>query len=217
MAYSPPNTFSATAVIVAADVQENLDEIKKYVNGSAVGGDLKSSSLWVEPKHIVQGYYNPLSNMHDFVSGVSGGMMSDPDDESWICDGPTARASPSSPDRVCYPNAGIEFYLESPADVLFKIHATPIMPDDAKVSSLWSRVYMFLDETQISSTKMYTSNAKNSSPTETDPGGLWRQWHNFYISKNLAAGWHSLTLRGYTTYRYSYLVDWGCTMEAYYL
>lgn len=217
MAYTPPNTFSASTTIQSTQVQSNLTDMKKYVNGEAVSGDLKTSAKWVEAKHILRGSYNPLSNVHDFVSGVAAGITSKPEEESWICDGPTGRIDPTTPDRVAYPNTGIEFYLEDNADVMFRFHASPITPDDKKGDKKWSRIYIYLDESRIIQTKMYATDYKHLGVSEHDPASHWRQWHNFYLAKNLAAGWHSITLRGYTTRRYSYLVDWGCTLEAYYL
>ena len=218
MAYTSPNTFSATAVIVSEDVQDNLDQMKKYVNGSAIAADLRTSSTWVEDKHLMRGHYNPLSNMHDFVSGVAGGFNSHPDDESWVCDGPTARADPTSPDFKSYPNTGIEFFLETPADVLFRFNASPITPDDLYGDKNYTRVSIYLNDTRIQQSRMVTTDDRNLTLGGlSDPSAMWQQWHNFYFAKNLAAGWHSIALRGYTKRRYSFLVDWNCTLEAYYL
>ena len=213
MAYTVANTFSAAAVIASADLQENLDDMKKYVDGTAVVGDLQTSPAWVGARHLVRGTYNAITNQYAMTSGVTGGFASHDDDFAYLGDGPTARLDPANPERVAYPNTGSTFYLESAADVLFQFHSHPVSPNIATAFGV-SRLYVALDGNHLDNTKQWTTNYQIASQHRYRRQN-W--WHGFYLTKNLAAGWHDVQLVGYTTANFVYLKNWSMSLEAYYL
>lgn len=213
MAYTVANTFSAAAVIASADLQENLDDMKKYVDGTAIVGDLKTSATWVESRHLMRGSYNAITNQYAMISGVTGGYVANDEEMSWVGDGPTARLDPTTPDKVAYPNTGATFYLEKAADVLFQFQAHPVSPQLTATQTV-SRIYIALDGSYLANTKQWTTTHDTTAGHRAERQN-W--WHGFYLTKNLAAGWHDVQLVGYTRAPFVYLKNWSMSFEAYYL
>ena len=203
-------------VVPAATVQTNIDGVKNYVDGGVVAGDLATDN-WVERKHIMRGYYNPITNSHEFVSGTQAGFTASEDEYSFICDGPTGRNDISSPEYNNYPNAAINFYLPKAADVFFEFTAYPITPDLPPNAFEASRLFIFLDETRIIDSRCWTTHVANTGPRFPYQLGQCRNpWSGFYVAKNLAAGNHSLSLRGFSLARYSFLTKWSVSLETYF-
>tara|TARA_R110001599_G_scaffold2075_5_gene11146 strand:- start:8822 stop:9475 length:654 start_codon:yes stop_codon:yes gene_type:complete len=217
MAYSPITV--GTGTIDSSDVQGNLDKMKNYVDGSIVAADLGTTG-WCESKHIVRGHYDPITNQHTFVSGINSGYQSRGDEKSFICDGPTSRDGVVTSPEVNYPNTTITFELEAPANVMFQYHAAPISPPIPGLTGTpLTEVRIFLDSTKIVSSGAWTfTNDFRVAPLTTNgPEATTNMWSGFYLAKNLAAGKHSLGLRGLCQGKYTFLMNWSVSMEAYYL
>lgn len=220
MPYNPTYTFSGATTIAASSVQKNLTDMKEYINGGVSVSDLDTSSKWVESSQLMQGSYNPINNTMNFMSGVSGSNIASDGLESWMLDAPTARDSPSTPVKVNYPDTGATFYLESKADVLVRFHASATSAYDGTFSGV-TRAYMVFDNNQIDNTYMA---CRPCGDTSNFPAGNqanvqdvnWFQWSNFYLNKDVEAGWHHIRLVGYTTARQAILLNWSMTVEAYY-
>ena len=60
------SNFTGGSIITATDVLNRVDEVEKFVNGGIVAADLKSSSPWVDAKHIVKPefYGSPAPRTH---------------------------------------------------------------------------------------------------------------------------------------------------------
>tara|TARA_R110002051_G_scaffold239574_1_gene300201 strand:+ start:434 stop:1081 length:648 start_codon:yes stop_codon:yes gene_type:complete len=203
-------------VVPAATVQTNIDGVKSYIDGGIVAVDMATDN-WVEPKHIMRGYYNPITNSHEFVSGTQAGFISDENEYSFICNGPTGRSNISSPEYNNYPNAAISFHLPKAADVFFEFTAYPITPDDPQNNYKASRLVIFLDETRIADSRCRTThiaNTGNRFPYEL--AKCRNPWSGFYVAKNLVAGNHSIGLRGFSGARYSFITKWSVSLEAYF-
>ena len=218
MPYTATYTFSGATSISGSSLQANLDDMKEYVNGGVVTSDLKTSSKWVESKHLMQGSYNPINNTMNFMSGVSGSNLAADGLESWMLDTPTARDSPTSPNKIDYPDTAATFYLEKDADVLIRFHASATSSFDGTASGV-VRAYLQFDNSLVTNSYMASrpSADVSFSPTEGDAQDAnWFQWSNFYLKKDATAGWHHARLVGYTTSRQAILLNWCMTIEAYY-
>lgn len=214
MAFTP--TSFVAGPVPSATVQENLDGVRDYIDGELIAGDLATDN-WVQKKHIMRGYYNPITNTHEFVSGLQAGFAAAEDEYSFICDGPTGRNNISDPEYNNYPNASFSFYLPEAADVFFEYTAYPITPDLPPNAFDASRAFIFLDETRIADSRAWTYHVANTGPRFPYQLGQCRNpWSGFYVAKNLSAGEHSIGLRGFSVARYSFLTKWSLSLEAYF-
>ncbi len=224
MAFTPV-TIPAGPILVSnpagQGLQDNLDKMKNYVDGGAASGDIAADG-WVQPKHMIRGYYNPIVNMHSFVTGLDGGYVSAVNEKSFVGDGPTARGAPDNPEDVSFSNTGISFFLRSPADVMFSFTAYPITPSIKTLDSApLTKAAVFLDGSKFLETQLSTRHTIYSASTNHQESDFWlphnfNVWSGFFISKNLAAGEHSLSIRGKTEGRYSFLMNFSVSLEAFY-
>tara|TARA_R100000655_G_scaffold68318_1_gene106556 strand:+ start:4492 stop:5253 length:762 start_codon:yes stop_codon:yes gene_type:complete len=67
-----PVTIS-TSTINAAGIDTNLSNMRKYINGQMVAGDLDTD--WVKSHHLMAGKYNNINNTMEFISGIQGGKV----------------------------------------------------------------------------------------------------------------------------------------------
>lgn len=73
MAYTKPNTFSASTVLTAADVEGNTEELRAYLHEGVVVGDFESST-WIQTRHIQPPTFEPYSGTQHGVSGHIAGQ-----------------------------------------------------------------------------------------------------------------------------------------------
>ena len=218
MPYVPTTIAGPTTIVASSDIQGNLDGMRDYVDGTAATADLASVG-WCESKHIMRGHYDPITNQHTFVSGVQAGKASGANEKSFVCDGPTGRSNSASENGKDFPNTAISFHLLAPANVMFQFYATPITPEfDGLTTPDETSLRVVVDGAKITNTKCSTFRRQHfSAPPTQDWTGFSHQWSGFYVAKNLAAGDHSFGLQGFCKGRYTYLVNWSVSMEAYYL
>ena len=220
MAYTPVTMPAGVVLSTNASgqgVQDNLDKMRNYVDGGIVAGDLAADG-WVQPKHLMRGYYNPIVNVHSFVSGVTGSRTASEDEYSFIGEGYTGRSGSTNPDNITYPDTSINFFLRSPADLICQFSAYPVTPAMPAVDfNYTSLLYVFLDETKILGSQCRTAHFRSSTVGGNELiSHFQNSWSGFYIAKNLAAGEHTISLRGYTRGRYSFLTQWSVSLEAFY-
>lgn len=213
MAYVPVAVGSGT--IDSSDVQGNLDGMKNYVDGSIITADLGATN-WCEPKHIMRGHYSGIVNEHSFASGQQSGRMSTSTEMSFVGNGPTGRDNPTTETAVDFPKTSITFELDGNADVMFQFHASPISPtlDLGSILIEETDCRMLLDGNVINDALHTTFRFEGTMPTV---GCANASWSGFYVAKNLAAGKHSFGLQGFCKGKYTFLVNWSVSMEAYYL
>ena len=73
MPYTPATTFVDGNVILSAQVEGNLDGVKKYLDGGMAAGDLQESSKWVDTRHLMKPVYESTTGTMTFVTGFQGG------------------------------------------------------------------------------------------------------------------------------------------------
>jgi hypothetical protein len=217
MPYVVPNTFAAGVAISAPDLQENVDEMRDYVDGNVASADLAATS-WAKSKHIMRGHYNPIVNIHSFTTGLDGGQKAPDTALSFLGDGPTGRNAPTSPSDVVYPSTSIDFYLAENADVMFQFTAFPHTPSMPNLNFNYaSRLFVYLDDTKIAASRAWTTHVASAvAQVPKQKAHYQNPWSGFYLAKNVPAGQHSITLRGFTRARYSFLTKWSVSLEAFY-
>ena len=213
-----PYTFTPVVLptIDSSDVQGNLDGMRDYVDGTVAAGDLSSTAGWCESKHVMRGHYSGMINEHRFASGQQSGRMSTTTEMSFVGNGPTGRDTTVENTSVEFPRTCISFELDGNADVMFQFHACPISPmlDSTVVSLEQTDCRMLLDGVAIQHALHTTFRFQVTGDTI---GQSNASWSGFYVAKNLAAGKHSFGLQGFCKGRYTFLVNWSVSMEAYYL
>jgi len=220
MAYTPV-TMPAGAILATnpagQGVQDNLDKMRNYVDGGVVAADIAADN-WAQSKHIMRGHYNPIVNMHSFVSGLNGARTADADQYSFIGNGYTDRGGASDPSTGPYPDTTIDFFLRSPADVMFQFAAYPVTPAMPTLASNYaSQVFIYLDDTKVLGSRCWQAHYASGVTADLRILPHYQNtWSGFYIAKNLAAGEHTLSLRGFTRARYSFLTKWSVSLEAFY-
>lgn len=211
----PAGTILATNP-AGQGAQDNLDKMKNYIDGAVATADIASDN-WVEPKHIMRGHYDPIVNIHSFTSGINGGFTAPADDLSFIGNGYTDRGGPSNPGVSQYPKTTLDFYLPKAADVMIQFSAYPVTPSMPTLNFNYaSRVFIYVDETQVLGSRCWEAQYPPgvTANLRTLPH-YQNTWSGFYIAKNLAAGQHSIGLRGFTRARYSFLTKWSVSLEAF--
>jgi hypothetical protein len=225
MAFTPVTIPAGNVLATNASgqgVQNNLDKMVEYVDGGVASGDMATDG-WAQAKHIMRGHYNPIVNSHTFVSGINAGYSSSTDEMSFVGDGPTSRGAPSNPEEVSFANTAVDFFLRSNADVLFQFTAYPITPGEnlggTGAGNPLSTAYVYLDGAIKAETKVATrliSEANSNRQQDVWLPHNWNVWSGFFISKNLAAGQHSFDIRGEVGGRYTFLMNFSVSLEAFY-
>lgn len=214
MAYSG-TTFVASTSVSSADLQGNLDGMRNYVDNGVLVADIDTTP-WVEAKHLMRGSYQPIVNSHSFPSGLVCGRTSANGDLSFIPDGPTYREG-NVPTYKFYPNGTLDFFLPQSADVLFQFHAVCVPRIVTAATNQKARIKVFLDDVSVGSTKMWAWTEQESVGNVIDDARYRHEWSNFYLAKNLSAGHHTVSLKGYTRNRYAFMVNWSLALEAYFV
>jgi len=222
MAYTPV-TMPAGAILATnaggQGVQDNLDKMKNYVDGGVAVSDMAADG-WVQPKHIMRGHYNPIVNMHSFVSGLNGGFISNENEFSFVADGPTARGAPTNPEQTTFSNTGTSFFLRATADVLFQFTAYPITPSVQGLNEKpLTKASVYIDGVRAFQTQVATRHITDSGSHQASDFWLphnWNVWSGFFMSSGLGQGEHTITIRGQTEGRYSYLMNFSVSLEAFY-
>ena len=211
MPYAPTTTFNVGDSVESLLVQENLNEIKEYLNGGIVAGDI-ATDAWVRTNHIVRGHYNPLTQQLQFVSGVVGGKNFSvlTSELGFLPDAPTAGNAPSVPTLVYQPNTTFDFYLPQDAYVMFQVYMSPIAISNIGTGSagdefVW-RIYV--DDSEQTYTEFKTQWISSAPRKE-------KAFLNTFWAGELAAGEHTISIKGYAEAPYAIIAAWGISLETW--
>lgn len=215
MPYIPPKYFAGATTIVATDVQENLDALRNYVSGDIRASDL-SPTNWAGPRNIMRGRYDPIVNQYKLTSGVIASRNSETNETSWISRATTGSVGGTTPSFSCFPNSAISFYLEQDAHVIMQFYASPVNPlgttDETKL-------FIYVDDTdRIAMSRNTIRSEVPAFGSAFGYSGEHQARNNFggYLMRTLSAGQHSMSLKGTSTSSYTFLCNWGVSLEAYY-
>lgn len=73
MAYTPPNTFTASTVLTAADVEGNAEALRAYLHETVNTADFEASQ-WIQTRHIQPPTVEPYAGTQHGVSGHQAGQ-----------------------------------------------------------------------------------------------------------------------------------------------
>lgn len=221
MAYTPPSpAFVDGNTIVSADVDANLEAMESYINGGMVAGDLVglTGSNRIKQQHIAHGSYNPIANSLQMVSGLSQGFNSFAGQRAFIVGAPSGRSAGTDPTDMTIQNSTLSFYLDGAADVLFTYHMTPVFPPVGKTTPATNRAAaaIYLDGQLRGETTIKT---QREITTLFGPSPFLRApWSGFFADRiSGGAGWHNIGLRGQCIGHFVMMMQWGVTVEAYYV
>ena len=210
MSFTTPNTFVVGDPIDAALVDGNNEALRKYLNSQIQSADVDVDTF--TPEHLMKGTYNAMQNQYQMISGLVGGKnyLLASRAVTGIPHTPSGYGVPNNPTYVWLSNGGISFYLEEEADLLFQWYGQPYTTpiDDSKFTA--ARFYIAFDDAQWYTTRQKTWNEKEL------PYLTRNYCSSFHIMKGVSAGWHTFSIKGYTTEAYSIFLAWGFTLEAYY-
>ena len=77
MAYTPPNTFSGSTTLTAADLNGNVDDLRVYLHNGISVGDI-GATAWADTRHVQPPVSSPYSGTIHGVSGHQGGYSTPP-------------------------------------------------------------------------------------------------------------------------------------------
>ena len=199
MALNIPNTFTTNTEIEAEEFQENVDAIKKYLNGGIIASDIQTSSKWAEAKHFMKGLYHPIDNEYEMMSGVfKGPAISDMPAFHPGYGGKFVADFSDNPDNI--PGAGISFYLEEEADVMLKLSVSPRgLPINVSGNADFG-IFADLDGTTLNYTSCVFAKEKDLSVTSglgNDIPGFYRRryYQTHAIFPTVSAGYHHIFLQ----------------------
>tara|TARA_R100000734_G_C3312690_1_gene103775 strand:+ start:985 stop:1641 length:657 start_codon:yes stop_codon:yes gene_type:complete len=216
MALTIPNSFTGGQKIEGVKIQENVDAIKKYLNGGIVSGDI-STAEWVDVRHIMKGVYFSTNNSYEMVSGLQQGP---PLSELPVFNpgyaGKVFGISNGNP----VPGGGISFYLEEEADVIFKYQISPRgLPLNAGVSG--AALEVRLDDVVNNLSQNRFSKEEDIGPqsgVSADLVGFYRR--RFYqvevVFPVVSKGYHNIQLNYRGNLRAVPLKFCSYSLEAYY-
>ena len=200
MAYTVPNAFSNGTVIDSEDVQENNQALLEYVNEGIATSDISTASTWVEAKHIMKGYYNPIQNRYEMQTGVYGGHPTFPFfhpgyfGEQFFQKGGSGRG--------VVPNCSVDFYLEREATVFFYFTLSPraLAPLDTSTPT-FTLMNLRLDGTAYNASQnTFTEQIEvnnTANPDEPIPSRYRRRtWSHQIVFRELSAGEHFIEIVG---------------------
>jgi len=221
MAYTAPNSFTAGTVIEAEKMQENVDALKKYINGGSNILDISLSTEWANTKHFMKGLYNPIDNSYEMTNGFYKGPA--------LSDMPAWHPGYGGkflgdlgvviPEPI--PGTAITFYLDHPADVVYfkadlSPRGLPLNPGDVQFELSTS-----FDGAGDSYSRMFGSKETDLEEYAGPPDiliGLYRRryYQTHSVFTNVSSGYHTINLRCRSDLRAVALKFYTYSIQAYY-
>lgn len=147
MAFAP-TSFPASGTLLSATMRQNDDNLRKYLHGGVVSGDIQSSPAWIDMRHVQSPLIDPVSNMQHGVTGHLGGRVYQPGERFTMTASSFTRRGrgTANPSWAEVPNTAVTFNLRGVTTAIFHYHITAFVgPDTTTVSSataLDRRVYI---------------------------------------------------------------------------
>ena len=144
-----PTPFPANATLAAATLQENDDNLRKYLHEGIVSGDLQSSPAWVDTQHIQPPKYQPIPNVQHGVTGHLGGRVYRPGQHYTMTTATFTRRgrNANTPSWSELPGTAVTFDLRGTTSAIFHYHfCVYVHPDTSTLAGTPSntdrRVYV---------------------------------------------------------------------------
>ena len=234
-----PHAFAAGTSINGANIEENNDVVKTYLNGNIVAGDVNAAQKWVTQPYVMTGFYNAIINQHEFATGMVQGAPELPKFQtggSSIAIGDAVNSLLNDVQLPTYqnkngnaslPRSYINFTLEKAANVVYSItmQMYPLDDDTGAYSAVFKSTVITLDVdgTLQNGSKhvcqamgdVGTSYTNSPEANVIPPYEGIREFRFTYIG-NLAAGDHSIGLQSCSNEQITWVGRIGISMEAYY-
>lgn len=221
MAYTVPNSFTDGTLITVAEMEENIADLQKYVDGGMVAGDIDSAVF--ERRHLMRGYYRAADNNYQFITGIVQGLQDGEPPRAvttpvllrpYVSYWNTFRVSASDDDdtRVNLPGCSLTFTLEATADVFFQWRGEPIVINDSDGTP------QEMGGVQIVINGGHKGETEQWFIEETGTYGIERRHilQSFTLVKGLSAGTYNVSLVGLGAPAKMALIAWSLSLEAYY-
>lgn len=216
MAFSPPVTFGAGAVINSTDLNTNHDAARKYLNVNIIAADLEVNSF--EELDIQKGEAFGLNDDYQFATGGQSSFrkvdkVSVGNERRWH----TATVKPFNPQNTVkytsVSDVGREIYMEAPGNALVEIalYTKESLNDSANGLYLYGSVsapkcvdspfYLALDGAVQLNSVSYAFEEGAGTPTSNSVAsglavggaGQRKKFVTFtYMFLNLSQGWHNI-------------------------
>jgi len=238
MAYTPPNVFANGNEFTAGDVKENDDALRIYLHEGVVAGDLLNSSAWVQTRHVQAPVLDAITGVQHGVTGYQGSqwdggaLVRCQFGSAFLTGKRYGNTADSSFEVVPQTTFGVD--LRRTATVIFHWWMESLNGPDDGPRSLGANAYMWVTEyTTTDGTgvgiknvvQSYAEEAQNAQTFQANnpPGGpavpySIRGYGNmsgvkvFTATNKLAVG-----LAHLSTIDRSAIINWGVSLEVYYL
>jgi hypothetical protein len=220
MAYTPAKTWVGGDVVLATDVQGNLDDLKSYLS-KLERSAMKSDTAWVETNHIMRGDYEPIINRAHFVSGVFGGHVHSYPAGMFTYASQYNSGVISTAQRAHVPQTTVDIEVRRPMTVFFQWWAFPFIEDDQNTATGGSAKFFVYWDDPITGTKDNTRQQITDDINDYDSQHRSQQnrmMGGFSMRHITTAGTYALGLSTTTTdVAKCQLVAWGVSFEGFYI
>jgi hypothetical protein len=238
VAYVKPNTFINGQPLTATDIKGNDDALKVYLHEGVVSGDLKSTA-WVETRHIQPPILEPIPGIQHGVTGVqgsqsrTGAVVRCQFGTSFLTAGRAGSANDQS--FAIIPQTTMQFTLRKSARILFHWWMESNNGPDNSAGSLGADAYMWVAEYDAGGLLAGTDKKSIVTTHATECIQNHRRWQ----FNPPGGAEYPYTLLGYgnmsgtklftktdtvvvglahlSLIDRSAIINWGVTIEAYYL
>lgn len=231
-----------TGPFLSSRVQTNFEDLNKYLGGGMVAADLKTSSTWVDAKHLMKPEYHSVSNTMEFVSGFQGGKFrtAPKDLMTMVTKYNTARqdASITNVEDAMFNyigNTAIEMriprnvrfillqYTISPQSPYFDVHSTIGGEQQTEVNLVVTKdddlILDDLNEDTPVKRKVVSGSycyVEDSQPTAQRSFNISRKpMSGFFLLTNQAASIYKIALCGRSDCMYTRFINWTLSAEAW--
>ena len=223
MAFSPTKVWAGGDVVLASDVQANMDDMRNYL-AQLERSSMRSDKPWVDVNYIMRGDYEPIINRAHFVSGVVGGHVHSYPAQMFTYASHYNSGVISETQRAHVPQTTVAIEVHRPMTVLFHWWAFPFLEweKDRDAASIigTSKFFVYWDD-PATGTNTNTRQQIVKDEHEGDP--LYRS----YLSRMMGGcslrhiatpGNYAIGLSTTTTDAAKcQLVAWGVSFEAFYI
>lgn len=238
MSYTPPNVFANGTEFTATAVKGNDDALRIYLHEGVVAGDLVTGAAWVQTRHVQAPILDPFTGVQHGVTGIQGSqwdggaLVRCQFGSAFLTGKRYGNVNDSSFEVVPQTTFGID--LRRQATVVFHWWMESLNGPDDGPRSLGANAYMWVTEYTTSDgtgigtknvAQPYSEEAMNNQTFQANnpPGGpnvpfSVRGYGNmsgvkvFIATDKLAVG-----LAHLSTIDRSAIINWGVSLEVYYL
>jgi len=220
VAYTPAKTWVGGDVVLATDVQGNLDDLKSYLSKMERSA-MKSDVAWVETNHIMRGDYEPIINRAHFVSGVFGGHVHSYPAGMFTYATQYNSGVVSDAHRAHVPQTTVDIEVRRPMTVFFQWWAFPLVYESYDTASNGTAKFFVYWDDPATGTKTNTrqqitdDDAVDDSKRRSQESRMMGGCSLRHIT---SAGTYALGLSTTTTkVAKCQLVAWGVSFEGFYI